>query len=203
MNSLVHNYYYEGKVYPLTLMWDRFKYDDLVLNIDQVRQWCKEGCSNYNTNGGCPPYSPTAKEVLYGKEFILLACKVDLPFTEIDDKEKKAELINNMMCSFMDNLGYELKDKYGATFFTPGHCEACKECTIQTGCKNPNRRVYSITGLGIMLADTIEKLFGYKLQWFTKNSDPEYMLKIMAFIEYGENKINLNIIKKAIRNSGP
>lgn len=180
-------YSYEGRDYNIVSRWDVFVYEDLVLNIEQVRNWCREGCPNFDNNGGCPPFSPTADELLKGREFILLTSKVnvaELPYGSADEKSK---FVEKLLCSFMDELGYKIKEKTGTNFLNPGHCRGCEECTIASGCKNPERRVFSITGMGIMLGDVIEKLFGEKLQWFSKDSEPKHIIKIMGF--YKDNEI--------------
>lgn len=186
MNFEIKYFNYENQIYPLEVRWDVFKYSDLTLDINQVRKWCSEGCPHYDVNGGCPPYSPTAEELLKDKEFVLLTCKIETKYVnKLDDKSK---FIENLLCDYMDSLGYKIKESLGIEFLNPGHCRGCKECTIETGCKAPERRVYSITGVGIMLGDAIERLFNIPLQWFTKDSEPEYVTKIMAFL--GNSSLN-------------
>jgi len=182
MNTSIKNYEYEKVTYPLHIQWDVFKYEDLVLNINQVRTWCKEGCNNYNNNGGCPPFSPTAEDMLKDKEFILLTCKINSSSVTGVSWEEKSTLIENILRSYMDALGYKVKDLYGIDFLSPGYCRGCTTCTIHSKCNFPHRRAFCITGMGIMLGDVIEKLLHEKLQWSKDGSEPEYTLKIMGFI---------------------
>ncbi|MCJ7689843.1 MAG: DUF2284 domain-containing protein, partial [Clostridiaceae bacterium] len=167
MKNTLKNYSYENKNYDLEIKYDSFNYKDLPLNIDKVRQWCKEGCSNYNTNGGCPPFSPIASDVLKDKTFILLFCKIKTSQVEVPSLQGKMDLIQKILYSFMNTLGYKVSGQYDIDFLNAGHCTACDICTIHSGCKNPEKRVYCITGLGIMLGDAIEKLFEEKLMWST------------------------------------
>jgi len=182
MNTALKNYLYENNSYDLEIKWDSFDYKDLPLNIDEVRGWCKEGCPNYNINGGCPPFSPTASELLKDKTFILLLCKIKTSQVEGSSSKDKSDLIQKILCSFMGSLGYKISDLYNIDFLNAGHCDACDICTIHSGCKKPEKRVYCITGSGIMLGDAIEKLFEEKLQWFTGNEEPLQVIKIMGFL---------------------
>ena len=182
MNLMIKNFKYKNQEYPLEIKWDIFKYEDLALNIAQVRTWCKEGCTNYNNNGGCPPFSPTAVELLKNKELILLTCKINTDSIKGESWEVKNSLIENILRSFMDSLGYKIKDLYGIQFLSPGYCRGCNTCTIHSSCAMPARRSYCITGTGIMLGDVIERLFNEKLQWYKEGSEPKYTMKIMGFI---------------------
>lgn len=180
METTAQVYTYKNKNYPLTLKWDTFMYNDLSLNIDQVREWCREGCPNYGKNGGCPPYSPDASEFLRDRKFILLTCKLCTGDVEADSPDTKSKLMEKILCCFMDELGYKARTSKKMDFLNPGYCRGCRNCTIDSGCKAPEKRVYSITGTGIMLGDTIKKLFNEELQWFKDGQEPEYFIKIMA-----------------------
>lgn len=182
MHTASKHYLYDNNSYDLQIKWDSFDYKDLPLNIDQVRDWCKDGCSNYNTNGGCPPFSPTASDLLKDKTFILLLCKIKTCQISDLSLNDKIELIQKILYSFMDSLGYKISDLYNIDFLNAGHCSACDICTIHSGCKNPKKRVYCITGSGIMLGDAIEKLFEEKLQWFAGGEEPLEVIKIMGFL---------------------
>lgn len=182
MHTALKNYLYDNNSYDLEIKWDAFDYEDLSLNIDQVRYWCKEGCANYNTNGGCPPFSPTASELLKDKRFILLICKIKTCEVTVSPLKDKIDLIQNILYSFMNSLGYMILDKCNVDFLNAGHCVACDICTIHSGCKNPKKRKYCITGLGIMLGEVIEKLFEEKLQWFTESEEPNQVIKVMGFL---------------------
>jgi predicted metal-binding protein len=182
MHTTLKNYLYDNNSYDLEVKWDSFDYKDLPLNIDQVRYWCKEGCPNYNTNGGCPPFSPKVSDILKDKTFILLLCKIKTCQVEAPSSSDKIDLTQNILYSFMSSLGYKISDLYNIDFLNAGHCSACDICTIHSGCKNPEKRVYCITGSGIMLGDAIEKLFEEKLQWFTGSEEPLHVIKIMGFL---------------------
>ena len=192
MNASVKNYIYGNKTYPLYLKWDIFKYEDLVLNIDQVRTWCKEGCINYNNNGGCPPFSPTAENLLKDKKLILLTCKINTSDVKGSSWEEKSSYIENILRSYMDSIGYKVKALYGIDFLSPGYCRGCNSCSIHSNCSMPDRRTYCITGTGMMLGDVFEKLFNEKLQWFKDDREPEYTFKIMGFVSDKQSNILCN-----------
>lgn len=177
---------YMGRKYPLSVNWDIFSYEDLVLNTDQVRKWCAEGCCNYNNNGGCPPFSPTAEKLLGDRKFILLMSKVRVKDLPKGTAVEIGNFADDLLCSFMIKLGYRVQEEIGTEFLNPGRCRGCDVCTIASGCKNLEKMAYCITGTGIMLGDVIENLFGEKLQWFTGSSEPEYIIKIMAFMQDGK-----------------
>ena len=182
MHTALKNYLYDNNSYELEIKWDSFEYKDLPLDIEKVRHWCKEGCPNYNTNGGCPPFAPTASDILKDKTFILLLCKIKTSQVVIPTLKDKIDHIQNILYSYLNSLGYKISDLYNIDFLNAGHCCACDICTIHSGCKNPKKRVYCITGSGIMLGEAIEKLFGEKLQWFTEGKEPLHVIKIMAFL---------------------
>lgn len=191
MYTALKKYLYDNNSYDLEIKWDSFAYKELPLNIDQVRHWCKEGCSNYNTNGGCPPFSPIAPDFLKDKTLILLACKIKTCQIQVPSLKEKVDLIQNILYSFMNSLGYTISYLYNIDFLNAGHCSACNTCTIHSGCKNPKKRVYCITGSGIMLGEVIEKLFEEKLQWFTEVQEPAQVIKVMGFISGKESSFLL------------
>ncbi|MGH4120231.1 DUF2284 domain-containing protein [Clostridium sp.] len=198
MQTTSKNYSYENNNYNLEIKYDSFNYSDLSLNIDKVRQWCKEGCTNYNTNGGCPPFSPIASDALKDKTFILLFCKIKTSQVDAPSVQGKTDLIQKILYSFMNTLGYKVSDLYDIDFLNAGHCTACDICTIHSGCKNPKKRVYCITGLGIMLGDVIEKLFEEKLMWSTAGEEPLHIVKIMGFVSEGKSNFLLQKLKGII-----
>lgn len=198
MQTALKNYEYENNNYNLEIKYDLFNYGDLPLNIEQVRQWCKEGCSNYNTNGGCPPFSPKASDALKDKTFILLFCKIKTSQVKVLSLQDKMDLIQKILYSFMNTLGYKVSDLYDIDFLNAGHCTACDICTIHSGCKNPEKRVYCITGLGIMLGDAIEKLFEEKLIWSTGGEEPPHIIKIMGFVSEGKSEFLLRKLRNIL-----
>lgn len=187
MNQCEDIYKYNNKNYPLTFRWDTFEFQDLVVDVDKVRALCSDGCPNYNTNGGCPPFSPTVKELLLNKPFILLTAKVATKLIDIENLEEKSKYIDDLLCGALNHIGYTLKNSYQLDFLSPSHCRGCDVCTIKAGCSHPEKRVYSITGTGLMLSEVIENLFDEKLQWFSKDSEPEYIIKIMAIMRNENN----------------
>lgn len=192
---------YAGENYPVEVQWNKYSYKDLIIDIEKVRGWCKEGCTNYGHNGGCPPYSPAADELMSHEDFILLTAKLHTANVHCDSSDEKSKLMEKLLCNFMDSLGYKVKEEFGIDFLNPGHCRGCKPCTIETGCKAPEKRVYSITGVGIMLSNAIEDLFQTKLQWFTKDSEPEHVIKIMGFLSGDSSNKLLNELEFIILNS--
>jgi predicted metal-binding protein len=198
MNTALKNYFYDNKSYDLEIKWGSFEYKDLPLNIDQVRQWCKEGCSNYNTNGGCPPFSPRASDLLKDQTFILLACKIKTCQVAASSLNDKINLVQNILYSFLNSLGYKISDLYNVDFLNAGQCSACETCTIHTGCKNSEKRVYCITGSGIMLGEVMEKLFEEKLQWFKGNQEPLHVIKIMGFLSGKESSFLIQELSSII-----
>jgi predicted metal-binding protein len=199
MHTALKTYLYDNNYYDLKIKWDSFNYKDLPLNIAQVRDWCKEGCSNYNTNGGCPPFSPTASDLLKDKPFILLLCKIKTCEISAPTINDKVYLIQNILYSYMDSLGYKISDLYNIDFLNAGHCSACDICTIHSGCNNPEKRVYCITGSGIMLGEAIEKLFKEKLQWFAGGVEPDEVVKVMGFLSGEESSFLVEELNNIIK----
>jgi len=200
MNTTKKLFSYKDNIYPLEIQWDKFVYSDLIIETEKVRNWCKEGCPNYNTNGGCPPFSPTVEELLGDKEFIFLTTKINIADINHVSSKEKSKLVEQVLCNFMDPLGYKVMELYAINFLNSGHCRGCKTCTINKGCSSPERRVNCITGIGIMLGEVIEKLFNSKLQWFTKDSEPEYIIKIMGFISEDKTQGLIEDLPSIIKN---
>ncbi|SEF70291.1 Predicted metal-binding protein [Caloramator fervidus] len=161
----------------IELKFCEFKYDDLIIDVEKVRNLCKEGCPNYGINGGCPPFSPTADILLKNKKFILLIAKTK---TKNFSKERFAKT-DTTLNKFLKGIGKYFKQKYAVEFLSPEHCTECKNCTIKEGCQNKDKRTISITGTGIVLSEVIEKLFNEKLEW-AKEKSPEKLIKIMCII---------------------
>ena len=199
MHTALKTYLYDNNYYDLKIKWDSFDYKDLPPNIAQVRDWCKEGCSNYNTNGGCPPFSPTASDLLKDKPFILLLCKIKTCEISEPNLNNKIDLIQNILYSYMDSLGYKISDLYNIDFLNAGYCSACDICTIHSGCKNPEKRVYCITGSGIMLGNALESLFEEKLQWFAGGVEPDEVIKIMGFLSREESSFLVEELNNIIK----
>ncbi|MCX7903835.1 MAG: DUF2284 domain-containing protein [Caloramator sp.] len=165
-----------------------FKYEDLVVDIERVRNYCREGCPNFGVNGGCPPFSPTADQLLKDKIFILAMGKIYTANYSKDEFDEADKSLNRLLKS----IGLFFKEKYGVEFLSPEHCTECDVCTIKTGCQKPDRRTISITGTGIMLSETIENLFGEKLEW-ANDMLPSKLIKIMCIIS---DKLTEKIIEE-------
>lgn len=170
------------------MKFGEFKYEDLVIDIERVRNYCREGCPNFDVNGGCPPFSPTANQLLKNKIFILVIGKI---YTSNYSKYEFNEA-DKSLNRLLKSIGLSFKEKYGIKFLSPEHCTECDVCTIKTGCQKPDRRTISITGTGIMLSETIENLFGEKLEWAIDNP-PSKLIKIMCIIS---DKLTEKIIEE-------
>lgn len=192
MRFLEDNYFYRDKLYQVTVKWRCCSYDDLAVDIEKVRGFCRDGCPDYNKNGGCPPFSPAADEIFKNRDFILLLSKVAATAL-LEDSSMALDTGHSMLSEYMDKIGYRLRETAGIEFLSPGLCRGCPECTISSGCKNPGRRVYSITGTGIMLGDTLETLFDEKLQWLSENYRPDYIIKVMAFLTANIDEFSRNL----------
>jgi len=99
----------------------------------------------------------------------------------------------------MDSLGYKISDLYNIDFLNAGYCSACDICTIHSGCKNPEKRVYCITGSGIMLGNALESLFEEKLQWFAGGVEPDEVIKIMGFLSREESSFLVEELNNIIK----
>lgn len=159
------------------IKFGEYKYEDLVIDIERVRNYCREGCPNFGVNGGCPPFSPTANQLLKDKNFILVIGKINTTDYTKDEFKEADKTLNKLLKS----IGLMFKEKYGIEFLSPEHCTECDVCTIHEGCKKSDKRTISITGTGIMLSETIENLFHEKLEW-ANEKPPCKLIKIMCII---------------------
>jgi predicted metal-binding protein len=115
--------------------------------------------------------------------------------------KNKIELIQNILYTFMNSLGYKIYKQFNINFLNAGQCSGCDTCTIHSGCKNPEKRTYCITGSGVMLGDVIEKLFHEKLQWFAEGKQPNQIIKIMGFISEEKSGLLLNELSSMLEDS--
>ncbi len=160
--------------------WQSSTPAELPQDIERIRQLCADGCPHYNRNGGCPPWSPTIEAL--GKEHDLTLLAVSAKAST----ERPMADMNDAIDDWMDKLGYAVLDSLGVSFLSAGPCRACQTCTIETGCKDPNRRVSSITGVGLLLSDILEHHFQQPLQWSKGDQQPEHLTKVMGFLHKPE-----------------
>lgn len=171
---------------PVRVSWQSFAATSLPQDIKQVRQLCADGCPYYHRNGGCPPWSPTIEEL--GKEdyITLLVLSTDTV------SNQALSVLNGIIDSWMDDLGYAVLDTLGIGFLSAGPCRACPSCSIETGCQRPSRRVSSVTGVGLLLSDILEHHFMQPLRWTGNGQQPKQLTKVMGFLHSVQETVALS-----------
>ncbi|MEE9259152.1 MAG: DUF2284 domain-containing protein [Nitrospinaceae bacterium] len=108
------------------------------------RLQCQYGCSHYGKCLTCPPYSPTSEEtseMLYDYQKALLI--------HGDSGADMREIAVSLENSF------KKKGFYKAFGMSSRSCDLCDVCTVETGCKYPDKARPSMHACGIDVPQTI------------------------------------------------
>ena len=138
------------------------------VNIDTVEtgMWtllkCKYGCSNYGKSLGCPPYTPTAKEM----EEVLKSYNVGILFQTKDDMT----YINDVLID-LEYFALDL-EFFKAFGLGAGRCRLCDECNLKQ-CIHPKHHRPSMEACGIDV-QTTAKNNGYSRMTGVENKKKFY-----------------------------
>jgi len=111
---------------------------------------CKYGCTNYNKSLGCPPFTPTAKEM---KE-VLKSYRVGILMQTKDDMK----VINETLLD-LEYLALDL-EFFKAFALGAGRCRMCETCNLKQ-CEHPKVHRPSMEACGIDV-QTTAKNNGYE-----------------------------------------
>lgn len=123
--------------------------DAKIININTVEtgMWtllkCKYGCTGYGKSLGCPPHTPTAKEM----EEILASYNTGILFQTKDNMKYINETIIDL-----EYFALEI-EFYKAFALGAGRCRMCEECNLKH-CINPKLHRPSMEACGIDVQTT-------------------------------------------------
>jgi predicted metal-binding protein len=110
-----------------------------------TRLRCQYGCSNYNTNLCCPPFTPTAEEMQKAIDDYNYA--LIMKFKTIADVKRATPEIERAI--FLDG-------KYKAFGFKAGSCGLCKKCNLKN-CAHPTQARPTMEASGIDVYETVRR----------------------------------------------
>ena len=132
-----------------------------VVTAHWVRWKCSYGCSGYQSNLMCPPYTPlpdeTRKMLDQYKRAVLFEANKGQPKKIAPALEKKLFL-----------HGF-----YKAFGLGAGPCRYCKECAFEEGCRKPELARPSMEASGIDVFATARR-HGFKINVVRDENDPQH-----------------------------
>jgi predicted metal-binding protein len=149
-----------------------------------TRKAC-ESCGAFGKNWGCPPYSPRFERIAQDKLLVVCA-KIPVksyPKTVLSSHSGIKMLFSETFLKpLTDKWGRALAESEHGMFLSSGNCRACRKCAKKEGkrCRSPERRTFSLEATGVLVTQLVEDVFGFPLQWWGRESTPEYMCKVVA-----------------------
>ena len=114
-----------------------------------IKLKCQYGCSQYGRMLTCPPFAPGPEEM----SGILMDYKNCL-LIQVESGRNVLDIVLHL-----ENLSKE-KGYRKAFGISSGPCEICEECTLDTGCKYPEKARPSLQACGIDIVQTLDN-FGW------------------------------------------
>jgi predicted metal-binding protein len=196
-------------LYPLEIGTLFCQVGDLTYEFDKIRNACKQ-CSNYGHGGGCPPRAPDLKSFTSTEDLVwVICCRFwsDFKTKKVANSRNPAihwKFQDAILARFLANIGYAVCSRIESKFLSTGYCMGCpgKKCNFKVGknyCRNPKKRTFSMEATGINVVDTVSKLFGFEMHWYSKGKlDVPYMLKCIAIFprELVDLKILFDILNE-------
>ena len=177
-----------GKIYPLEIGYSSIPSCLVPLDAEATIKACRNGCTLYGRNGGCPPFSKKFSTICK-KHFLVLYTKM---LTEFYPPKvlngpyyTRWVFVETFMTSLTNRIGKNLSSALDGYFLSSGHCGSCgpKRCAVKDGkpCRKPNARTYSLEATGILVTELMRNVFDIELQWW-RHKEPDYVPKYMAKI---------------------
>lgn len=193
-----------GNHYPLEIKSSLISSNEVVHDYTRITNYCKTGCKNFNSGGGCPPKAPAFSKIAEQFPYGYIICAIfSSKWKPQKVKESTSQYIHFrfqdvILSKFLTNLGYTIKEHIGSgcLFLNNGYCMGCgnKKCSFKSGeniCKNPQKRTFSLEATGVDVEATLANIFDLKLQWYkNKNyNEVQYMAKsIGLFVDSKEKQ---------------
>lgn len=143
---------------------------------------CRDGCRNYGRKYSCPPNSPEFHDYLCrGHDRPRVICYR----VRLDELSGLAPYMR-VKAAYAVLRGRLLRELWpfhlaGHRVLGSGACRACRVCGLVegSGCKKPEKRIYSPESVGVDVDDLVIRLFGFHLQWYRPvNHVPEYLCAV-------------------------
>ena len=174
--------------YKTNIMVAKIAVQDLLkptyYKAKEVRTACSL-CPYYGKSWSCPPSSPVARDLLFGKEngFLIAVQVLYEPYLIKASGKLTAEqrdILRRTTYGKVKNVFNatcrELEAEFdGGVSVSAGVCENCDICAKLGGlaCRFPQKMRYSFSGLGVDIVKLVKDTFGLDILW-SKNSFPDY-----------------------------
>ena len=163
---------------------------NVYIDKDYTDKMCKEGCSLFEKNGGCPPYAPHINNILREK---IIFISVLLDTKKFPKKVLKSNyyikwsFTEVLLTPLANKIGKNIKKELQGYFLASGQCIECKpqKCAVKQGydCQNKQNKTYSLEATGVLVNKVTENYMGMPLQWWDKKDTkkrPSYMMKVVG-----------------------
>ena len=195
-----------GKTYPLTAGYASFSSKLVPVDPISTIEACRNGCSLYGRNGGCPPFSPNFLE-LSRSYFLVLYAKILTkyypPKVLNGPYYTRWVFVETFLKALTKHIGESLSSSLDCYFFNSGHCDSCKpkRCAVKDGkpCRKPDARTHSLEATGVLVTELLKDVFGIELLWWRPqepNYIPKYMVKVIGVSR--EKAFNAEETRRAI-----
>lgn len=183
-----------NNIYPLEIGLVVCRVGDLTYDLETVRGLCKTGCRNYGLAGGCPPRAPRLDEIAEERDPVwLIYCRFWSVFKPPRVAASRNPAVHwkfqdGVVSRFLVKIGHSLAGETRGGFLSTGYCMGCagKKCNYKTGknfCSNPAKRTFSIEATGVNVVESVKRLFGLEMYWYSRGStDIPYMVKCIAIL---------------------
>ena len=176
------------KTYKTNIMVAEIAVSDLLkpayYKAKEVRTACSL-CPYHGKSWSCPPSSPVASDLLFGKEsgFLVAVQVLYEPYLveasrklSVEQRDILREATYGKVKQILNSTCRELEAEFdGGVSVSAGVCKNCDICAKLDGlpCRFPQRMRYSFSGLGIDIVKLVGDTFGLDILW-SKNSFPDY-----------------------------
>ncbi len=198
-----------GKTYPLEIGYSSIPSGLVPVDAKATIKACRNGCSLYGRNGGCPPFSKKFSKIRRSHSLILYAKMLTefYPPKVLNGRYyTRWVFVETFMTALTNRIGKKLASALDGYFLSSGHCCACrpKRCAVKDGkpCRKPDARTYSLEATGILVTELMKGVFDIELQWWRpKEPDyiPKYMLKVIGLTR--EKAFDSDETKRAIMSA--
>lgn len=145
---------------------------------DVITKLCRDGCINFNKKWSCPPHAE--KFDILSKPFsrAIITCMYIYTdeFCYVQNKYLRIKAANMVLKKLSNHLAREAEQTLGAYALLNGSCTLCRPCECKKGlpCKRPEQLRYSMEATGINVASLLQAVFGFELQWYSRDFMPLY-----------------------------
>lgn len=177
--------------------WFAISTDDVPFEKGVFEKFCVQGCKNFSTNGGCPPFAPSfnklKKQYCNGVVVWTRVIQEHMPQSYFDGNNRNFFLLLSYLLNTLPGIpGYlrkNLFDLWGAdSYLGESKCKVCGNyCSFRDGdklCKFPQKRVFSLESTGVDV-DLLMRIGAFPLYWYARGqllSSVPYSTKVVMYL---------------------